>query len=174
MNKYEITMIAAIGPDRGIGYQGNLVYKSSADLRWFNRVTLGSTVITGRKTFEEILSCTENKGLPNRNVIVVSSSPAFSACCPPSTIVVKDIEDSLKFAQLKNAPIHIIGGGTIYRQVLPLASRLVLTEFSLLKNADTFFPEFKSEFKEISRRRLVSLGEDSMDTEAHVVTYYRK
>ena len=173
MKNYELTLVAAIGPDLGIGKDGSLVYKSSADLRWFNRVTVGGTVIVGRKTFAEILLLTKSKGLPDRNVVVVSKTAGFSAACPPSTMVVSSVDDAMKFASLKNAPIHVIGGGTIYEQMLPIADRLLLTEFKELKDADTFFPEFSGDFKEVARRKLESLGEDRR-TEADVVVYHRK
>lgn len=174
MKNYELTLVAAVGPDLGIGKDGSLVYKSSADMRWFNRVTVGGTVIVGRKTFAEILLLTKSKGLPDRNVVVVSKNAGFSAACPPSTMVVSSVDEAIEIASLKNAPIHVIGGGTVYQQTLPLADRLILTEFKALKSADTFFPEFKNDFREIARRRLTSLGEDWADTEADVVIYYRQ
>lgn len=173
MKNYELTIVAAVGPDLGIGKDGSLVYKSSADMRWFNRVTVGGTVIVGRKTFAEILLLTKSKGLPDRNVVVVSKNAGFSASCPPSTMVVNSVDEAMKFASLKNAPIHVIGGGTIYEQMLPTADRILLTEFKELKDADTFFPKFSGDFKEVARRKLESLGEDSR-TEADVVVYHRK
>ena len=174
MKAYELTLVAAIGPDRGLGKDGSLIYKSSADMRWFNRITLGGTVIVGRKTFQEIMVLTRSKGLPDRNVIVVSQNNIKGCAYPPSTLVAGSINEALQLAGLKNAPVHVIGGGAIYQQTLPIADRLILTEFGLLKPADTFFPEFKNDFREIARRRLVSLGEDSAKTEADVVIYYRK
>lgn len=174
MKNYELTLVAAVGPDLGIGKDGSLVYKSSADMRWFNRVTVGGTVIVGRKTFAEILLLTKSKGLPDRNVVVVSKNAGFSAACPPSTMVVSSVDEAIEIASLKNAPIHVIGGGTIYKQTLPMADRLLLTEFKALKDADTFFPEFSGDFKEVARRKLESLGEDGKRTEADVVVYHRK
>ncbi len=174
MSAYELTLMAAIGPDRGLGKDGSLIYKSSADMRWFNRVTLGGTVIVGRKTFQEIMVLTKSKGLPDRNGIVVSKNNTTGYAYPPSTLVAGSINEAIQLASLKNAPVHVIGGGTVYQQTLPLADRLILTEFKALKSADTFFPEFKNDFREIARRRLTSLGEDWADTEADVVIYYRK
>lgn len=174
MKNYELTLVAAVGPDLGIGKDGSLVYKSSADMRWFNRVTVGGTVIVGRKTFAEILLLTKSNGLPDRNVVVVSKNAGFSAACPPSTMVVSSVDEAIEIASLKNAPIHVIGGGTIYKQTLPMADRLLLTEFKALKDADTFFPKFSGDFKEVARRKLESLGEDRKKTEADVVVYHRK
>lgn len=173
MKNYELTLVVAVGPDLGIGKDGSLVYKSSADMRWFNRVTVGGTVIVGRKTFAEILLLTKSKGLPDRNV-VVSKNAGFSAACPPSTMVVSSVDEAIKIASLKNAPINVIGGGTIYEQTLPMADRLLLTEFKEPKDADTFFPEFSGDFKEVARRKLGSIGEDRKMTEADVVVYHRK
>ena len=174
MKNYELTLVAAVGPDLGIGKDGSLVYKSSADMRWFNRVTVGGTVIVGRKTFAEILLLTKSKGLPDRNVVVVSKNAGLRAACPPSTMVVSSVDEAIEIASLKNAPIHVIGGGTIYKQTLPRADRLLLTEFKALKDADTFFPKFSGDFKEVARRKLESLGEDRKRTEADVVVYHRK
>jgi dihydrofolate reductase len=147
--KKQICIIAALQEkDRGIGYNNDLVFKISDDLKRFKRLTLDQTIIMGRKTFESIGS----RPLPRRTNIVVSRNPNFS---PEGVIVCSSIEEALAMAE--TAPgekIFIIGGAQIYQQALSFAHKLELTFAQSDLPADIFFLEFPEFPREIERQDL--------------------
>ncbi|MCM1029571.1 MAG: dihydrofolate reductase [Pseudoflavonifractor sp.] len=130
-----ISIIAAIAANRAIGLRGDMLFHISADLRRFKAITMGKPLVMGRKTFESL----PGGPLPGRRNIVVTRQ----ASCPrPGIETAPSLADALSLAAT-SAPeeIMVIGGGEIYSQALPLASRLYLTEIDALPSeADTFFP----------------------------------
>lgn len=129
-----IAMIAAIGKNRELGRNNDLIWHFKEDMRFFRETTKGATVIMGRKTFESL-----PKALPGRRNIVISSNTAYRA---EGTLVVPDIESALESAE-KDKKIFIIGGARIYQAFLPYAKQLYLTEIdAACEDADTFFPAF--------------------------------
>lgn len=140
-----ITIIAAVDRRMGIGYQNRLLFHLPNDLKRFKALTTGNTIIMGRKTFESL----PKGALPNRRNIVLSTNSKTT--CPGA-----EVFPSLKEA-LKNCgeeeKVFIIGGATVYRQALPLADVLCLTEIDAeAPNADVYFPEIdKSIWQEKSR-----------------------
>ena len=139
-----ISIIAAIAENNAIGLKGKLLYWLPADLKRFKALTTGHTIIMGRKTFESL----PKGALPNRRNIVLSRSK-------------KDFPGAEKFASLQEAlaacdgseDIYIIGGASVYAEVLPLANRLCLTEVhDTPKEADAFFPDFKRDEWEVAFR----------------------
>ena len=138
-----LSIIAAVARNRAIGKDNRLLCHISEDLRYFKQITSGHTVIMGRKTFESI-----GKPLPDRNNIVISRT-----LTPANNIsVAKDLNAAI--AQCRNEmEVFIIGGGSIYRETLPLARRLYLTEVHTNCEGDTFFPDIdRKHWKEISRQ----------------------
>jgi dihydrofolate reductase len=127
-----ITLIAAVAKNRAIGLRGEMPWHLPDELRHFKSVTLGKPVIMGRKTREAI-----GMALPGRQNIVVSRNPQFSAKgCDTATSLLKAIEIA------NAAEVMIIGGGDLYRQAMPLASRMFLTVVDCEPEADTWFPEW--------------------------------
>jgi dihydrofolate reductase len=147
-----ISIMAAVARNRAIGYQNKLIYWPPNDLKRFKQLTTGHTIIMGSNTFLSL----PKGALPNRRNIVLSRS-AFSAS--PHTPVDElfpgcDVYPSFSeaLAQCDAAEdIYIIGGASVYRQAMPLADRLCLTEVDdTPTEADAFFPDY-SGWQETSR-----------------------
>ena len=151
-----ISIIAAVAKNRAIGFKNKLIYWLPNDLKRFKALTTGHTIIMGRNTFLSL----PKGALPNRRNIVLSrSAKAFEGC---------DVYPSLEAALEHCAPdedIYIIGGASVYRQALPLADRLCLTEIDdTPAEADTFFPSYEDDWQE-------SLREDHPIDEKHAYRY---
>lgn len=151
-----ITIIAAVAKNRAIGFKNKLIYWLPNDLKRFKALTTGHTIIMGRNTFLSL----PKGALPNRRNIVLSrSAKAFEGC---------DVYPSLEAALEHCAPdedIYIIGGASVYRQALPLADRLCLTEIDdTPAEADTFFPYYEDDWQE-------SLRENHPVDEKHAYRY---
>ncbi len=137
-----ISIIAAVAKDRAIGFENKLIYWLPNDLKRFKALTTGHTIVMGRNTFLSL----PKGALPNRRNIVLSrSQKEFPGC---------ETYSSLKEALQHCAPdeeIYIIGGASVYKQALPIADRLCLTEIDdTPEQADTFFPPY-DEWQEVSR-----------------------
>ena len=138
-----ISIIAAVAKNRAIGYKNKLIYWLPNDLKRFKTLTTGHTIIMGRNTFLSL----PKGALPNRRNIVLSrSAKAFEKCD-----VYSSLEEALQHCA-KDEDIYIIGGASVYRQALPLADRLCLTEIDdTPADADTFFPPYDEGWQEESR-----------------------
>lgn len=139
-----IIIIAGIQQDRGIGYQGNLLFQCAADMQHFVEQTTHHTVIMGRKTWESIPE--KYRPLKDRVNIVVTRDVTYQA---KGAIVVSKFYQAIEQAP-SDTRIYIIGGGEIYKQALSYAHELDLTIFYANKQADTFFPEYLPYFVEES------------------------
>ena len=137
-----ISIIAAVARNRAIGYENKLIYWLPNDLKRFKTLTTGHTIIMGRNTFLSL----PKGALPNRrNIVLTRSQKAFPGCD-----VYTSLEEALAHCD-KDEDVYIIGGASVYRQALPLADRLCLTEINdTPEKADTFFPPY-DDWKEISR-----------------------
>ncbi|MBO7069144.1 MAG: dihydrofolate reductase [Bacteroidaceae bacterium] len=132
-----ISIIAAVAQNLAIGYENKLLYWLPDDLKRFKALTTGHTIIMGRRTFESL----PKGALPNRrNVILTRSRMVFPGA---------DVYSSLQEALASCAPeedVYIIGGASVYKEALPLADRLCLTEIQdIPAKADAFFPPFSKE-----------------------------
>ncbi len=128
----DLSVIVAMDENRLIGSNNTLPWHLPADLRYFRASTLGKPVVMGRKTFESI-----GKPLPGRRNIVVTRNPDFAA---EGCEVVNDIDAAIELCA-DCEEIMLIGGATLYAQVLPRASRLYLTRIHHAFDGDTWFPE---------------------------------
>ncbi|MBR5351643.1 MAG: dihydrofolate reductase [Prevotella sp.] len=129
-----INIIAAVAKNRAIGKDNRLIYWLPNDLKRFKQLTTGNTIIMGRKTFESL----PKGALPNRRNIVLSrSTKELPGCdCYPS------LKEALSHCQ-DDEQLFIIGGASIYRQTMPIADRLYLTEIDdIPEKADAFFPPY--------------------------------
>ena len=141
-----ISLIAAVAQNRALGKDGQLLWHLPEDMRYFRETTRGKPVIMGRKTWESLPDVF--RPLPGRRTIVISRNPAYDA---PGATLAGSLEEAVRLAQ-DDAEVFVIGGAEIYRQALPLAQRLYLTEVARDFDADAFFPEFSaSDWTEISR-----------------------
>ena len=135
-----ITIIAAVARNRAIGFENKLIYWLPNDLKRFKQLTTGHTIIMGRNTYLSL----PKGALPNRRNIVLSrSQKAFPGCDTYASL-----SEALRHCG-EDEDIYIIGGASVYRQALPLANRLCLTEVDDTP-ADTFFPDY-SDWHETAR-----------------------
>ena len=141
-----ISLIAAVAKNRAIGKDGLLLWHLPEDMRYFRETTRGKPVIMGRKTWESLPE--SFRPLPGRKNIVISRNPAYDAA---GATLVGSLEEAIRQAK-DSEEVFVIGGADIYRQALPLAHRLYLTEVAQDFDADAFFPDhLESDWKEISR-----------------------
>ena len=142
----EIILIAAVSKDKVIGKQGGIPWKIKEDLSFFKEKTLNSPIIMGRATYNSI-----GRPLPNRLNIVMTRSAKNTEGVTEVTSADKAIEAAS--INRDSSKVYIIGGENIYKEFLPIAHRMIITEVDLyIKDGDTFFPEWNiSEWKEQSR-----------------------
>jgi dihydrofolate reductase len=148
-------MIAAVARNRAIGFENKLIYWLPNDLKRFKALTTGHTIVMGRKTFESL----PKGALPNRrNCVLTRSIDQLPGCeC------FKDWDSFIASCQ-PDEDIYIIGGASLYRELLDKADRLCLTEIDdTPAQADTFFPDY-SNWKE-------SWREDHTTDEKHQQAY---
>ncbi len=128
-----LSIIVAVASDGAIGRANDLLWHLPADLKRFKELTTGHTILMGRKTFESL----PRGSLPNRrNIIISRSLPA-----QPGAEVYPTIQQAL-VACASDEEVFIIGGGEIYRQLLPDTEQIYLTRVQAsFPDAEVFFPE---------------------------------
>lgn len=154
-----IKIIAAIGKNFELGKDNSLMWNLPGDMKFFRTTTAGSTVIMGRKTYESI-----GRPLPKRRNIVISrnSDLKIEGC-----EVFASLEDAIAAAE---KDCFIIGGAGVYKEALPFADELILTEINMeYPEADVFFPSFE---KELYSAEL--LAENSDDGVSYKHISYKK
>ncbi|WP_169081564.1 dihydrofolate reductase [Paenibacillus sp. PL91] len=128
-----IALIAAMDRNRTIGIENKLPWRLPAEMAYFKRMTLGKTVLMGRKTFESL-----PKPLVDRRNVVLTRQQDFQ---PEGCEVVHSVEEALELC--KNDELMVIGGADIYAQMLPYADTILLTEVdTIIEGGDAFFPAF--------------------------------
>lgn len=151
-----INIIAAIGKNRELGKDNKLLWHIPEDFKRFKTLTLGHTVIMGRKTFESI-----GKPLSNRvNIVVTRNKNVIGGVINhATTIFCNSLENAIEKARQFNKKIFIIGGAEIYKQGIQYADKLYLTLINQeYPEADAFFPDY-CEFKKIIFEENHTLGE---------------
>lgn len=127
-----ITLIAAITADGALGRDGDMIYHLSGDLRRFKELTMGHPMVMGRRTFESL-----PHALPGRRNLVVSSREGYF---PEGAEPYPSLDAALDACG--DDEVMVIGGGQIYAQAMPLATRLLITHIdATAPAADTHFPE---------------------------------
>lgn len=129
----QLEIIAAVAANGVIGAGNRMPWHLPADLRRFRTLTTGHAVIMGRRTWESI-----GRALPHRQNIVVSRARGFRA---EGAQAATSLDEALALVTLP-APAFCIGGGELYREALPRASALHLTEISARFEGDATFPAF--------------------------------
>ena len=129
-----VTLVLAMAENGVIGNKGGLPWHIPDDLRRFKQLTLGKPCIMGRRTWESL----PRKPLPGRTNIVVTRDKGFSA---EGAVVVHSLEEALALTQ--DAPeVAIIGGAELFKQAIPFANRVDLTEVQAEIEGDTRMPAF--------------------------------
>ncbi len=140
-----ITMIAAVARNRAIGFENKLIYWLPNDLKRFKALTTGHTILMGRRTFESL----PKGALPNRrNCVLTSSKKKLEGCeCFASW------SDFLASCR-PDEEVFIIGGASLYRNLLDKADQLCLTEIDdVPEQADSFFPDYSEGWREVWREQ---------------------
>lgn len=143
----ELVLIAAVDRRGAIGRDNELLVRLPEDMAHFKALTLGHTVIMGRKTWDSIPP--RFRPLPQRRNIVLSRQPGLQL---DGAEVFASLEAALA-ACADEARVFVMGGEQVYRQALPRADLLELTEIDAEYPADAFFPErAPGEFEQLSRQ----------------------
>jgi dihydrofolate reductase len=132
--------IVAVAEDGVIGRGGDLPWRLSEDLKWFKRITLGHTILMGRKTWESLPGA-----LPSRQNWVLSRT----ANQKDGMSVFRSMEE-VQQALVPSQTLFIIGGGEIYSMALPLCHELFISEVRRkVPDGDAFFPNYKDQFRPV-------------------------
>ena len=135
---FKLKFIACVDKNFGLGCKNNLLFKIPEDLKNFRELTLGNTVIFGRKT---LLTFPNSEPLQGRRNIIFSRTEKKI----PNAEIVSSVEEL--FCKLNPAEKNfVIGGGEIFSELLPYAEEIFLSAVEEEKFADIFFPKFESEF----------------------------
>ncbi len=144
-----INIIAAVAKNNVIGQGNDLPWHIPEDLKHFQNLTNGKTVLMGSNTFESIVKRL-GKPLPNRRNIVVTLNKDYQV--PPGVEVYYSLVEAVQ--NLKNEEIWVIGGASIYQQMMPWANKLYITEVDIEPLGDTYFPVINKDYwQEIARQK---------------------
>ena len=148
-----ISIIVAVSEDWGIGKNNELLWHISEDLKRFKRLTSGNTVIMGKKTWESL----PRRPLSGRKNIVLTDNPQESI---ENSVTAYSLDDALSKC-VHDEEVFIIGGGSIYRQFMPIADRLFITHVHKNAPADVYFPEIDQSIWEITEKEEFKAGENN-------------
>ncbi|MBS6735952.1 MAG: dihydrofolate reductase [Clostridiales bacterium] len=128
-------LIVAVDKNWGIGKNNDLLVSIPSDKKFFRQETTGKVVVMGRKTLESFPG-----GLPlkNRTNVVLTRNAGYRA---KDTVIVHDIPELL--VELKKYPsdaVYVVGGGTVYEELLPYCDEAYVTKIDFAYEADTYFP----------------------------------
>lgn len=141
-----LAIVVARARNGVIGRDNDLPWNYPEDLRHFRAVTLDHAIILGRKTFESI-----GKPLPRRRMIVLTHRPEK---VPEGIETAGSLEQAIALARETDPEPRIVGGEAVFREALPLATTLHLTEIDREVEGDTWFPVFdESGWDEVERRQ---------------------
>ena len=132
-----ITLIAAIGVNRELGYNNDLIWKIPEDLKFFKDNTMGKYIVMGMNTLNSLPGL-----LPNRKHIVLTRKDVK---LDDSIMVFHSIEELLSFVDMIDEEVMVIGGAMMYSQMIEYADKMILTEINDSKMADVYFPDFYEE-----------------------------
>ncbi len=130
-----LSIIVAIAKNNVIGNDNKLIWHISEDLKRFKEITSGKTIVMGRKTFESLPGV-----LPNRKHIILTRDKNFkvnSECVE----IIYDFDELLNKYKNSDTEVFIIGGGEIYKHLLPHTHKLYLTKINKDFDGDTYFPQ---------------------------------
>jgi dihydrofolate reductase len=134
----ELVLLAAVARNRVIGHRNDLPWHLPEDLRRFKAMTVGQTVAMGRKTFDAI-TARLGRALPERTSVVLTRDRGWKPLADMGDVRVIHHIDALM--AMPCDIIFVIGGADIYRQTMPFAHRLEITEIDTEPQGDALFPE---------------------------------
>ncbi len=160
-----ISIIVAVSDDLGIGRNNDLLWHIPEDMRRFKSLTMGKCIIMGKRTWESL----PRKPLPGRTNIVITDIPQECIDC---SVTAYSIEDALSKCD-SGKEAFVIGGGSVYRQFMPIADRLYVTHVHLKAPADVWFPKIDMRKWRIDRKE-ECISEDESRIPYSYVIYERK
>ena len=164
MVKSELTIIAAASTNNVIGFNNKLIWNISNDLKRFKELTLGHSVIMGRKTFESLPN-----PLPKRRNIIITKNKDYSR---DGIEVTSNIEDAIDLCKSDSQPF-IIGGGEIYSQTIEIVDKIELTRVFENYKGDAFFPNIPhNKFKLVNEK--VNYLDNDIKLKYSFLTYTKK
>ncbi len=135
-----MNMIVAVDENWAIGNKGELLIHIPNDMKMFRMETTGKIVVLGRKTMETF---PQKKPLPNRTNIILSQNKDYHVT---DAVVVHSVEELLEeLKQYNTEDVYIIGGDSIYRQMLPYCDVAHVTYIEHSYEADSYFPNLESD-----------------------------
>ena len=140
-----LSIIVAVAKNNVIGKDNQLLWRLSNDLKNFKEITMGHTIIMGRKTFESL-----PKVLPGRRHIILTRDKSFVV--PNEMVEVFNSVTELLESLNPEIEYFVVGGGEIYKTLMPYCEKLYLTKVKEEFKGDTYFPKIdNSQWKEVSR-----------------------
>ena len=157
-NGPRLSLIVAMAKNRVIGAKNAIPWRLPDEQQLFKRLTMGHHIVMGRKTYESI-----GRLLPGRTTVIVTRQPHYAV---PGAIVAHSLKDAIN-AAARDDEVFVIGGADLFREALPLADRLHLSEIDAEPVGDTFMPEIDfSDWREVWRE-----DHSADDRHAHRYTY---
>ena len=143
MSRQPVTLIVARAANGVIGRDGGLPWYIPVDLRRFKRLTMGTVMVMGRRTFDSLPG-----PLPGRRHIVLTRDPDWHA---DGGETARGVEEALSLAGVE--PVSVIGGAEVFELFLPLADRIELTEVHIHAEGDTAMadPRASGDWREVGR-----------------------
>ena len=159
-----LSMIACVGKNLELGKNNDLIWHLPNDLKYFKKTTDGCVVVMGKNTFKSLPGVLKNR----KNIVL--TFPDDLEELPEEVEIFHSISEFLETYKDYQEEIFIIGGASIYRQFLPYAKTLYLTEVEGSADADVYFPEFD---KSLYEKEIVLENSDNGINYKHVI-YRRK
>lgn len=137
-----IAAVVCVDSNYGIGSQNDLLANIPEDMKMFKKITTGGAVVVGRKTYDSL----PKKPLPNRENIIITSKADKKPKIQKDGTIYSNMEYikawlSKEEVISQNNGIYVIGGGMIYKELLPLCERVYITKvFHAYEDVDTYFP----------------------------------
>lgn len=162
-----MNLIVAVDDNWAIGNKGSLLVSIPKDHKMFREETTGKVVVLGRKTLETF---PQGQPLKNRTNIILSTNPNYHV---KDAIIAHSIDELLEMLkEYDSKDIYIIGGDSIYKQMIPYCDTAIVTKISHVYEADAYFPNLDQD----SEWTLTAEGEEEtyFDLEYQFVKYERK
>jgi dihydrofolate reductase len=132
-----VSIIVAVAENGVIGRDGKLPWHLSDDLRRFRELTMGHTIVMGRRTWESI-----GRALPGRRTIVVSRQPGYRIDADGAAVAAS-LDEALRMVEAAgDDDVFVVGGAGLYREAIPRADRLYVTRVLAKVDGDTSFPPY--------------------------------
>lgn len=158
-------LIVAVDKNWAIGKNNRMMWSIPADLKFFRETTKGNVVIMGRKTLE---SFPQGQPLEERVNIVLTRNPAYKV---RGAVVAHSVKEAFKEAGKYDREVYVIGGESIYRQILPQCDLAFVTKIDHAYDADTYFPNL--DLDEEWQMTKISEEQTCFDLEYYFTVYER-